>query len=179
MEMHELMTTAEILRRLQKNSTALFIVMVGPPGSGKSTLAHEICRFYDVRRFSTDEKLEILHKHGVLNEKSFPKIPFGNLIRKMKFDIWQHANMGKGVLIDQTSMTEESRSFKIEWAPPHFYKVCIDCTGLTVDQMDLRVRDRVARGGRHIPRHRIADMVRAYEPPALSEGFDLIIRLQQ
>ena len=179
MEMHELMTTAEILRRLQLQARPLFIVMVGPPGSGKSTLAHEICRFYDVRRFSTDEKLEAMHQRGVLSEKSFPKIPFGNLIRKMKFDIWTHANIGKGVLIDQTSMTEESRSFKIEWAPPHFYKICIDCTGLTVDQMDSRVRDRVARGGRHIPRHRIADMVRAYEPPALEEGFDLIIRLQQ
>jgi len=181
MEMHELLTTAQILRKLQELKGPKYIMMMGPPGSGKSTLSREICRFNDVNRYSTDDKLDVLHKKGVLAAMRVrAEIPFGDMIKEIKYKIWQDACMGKSVLIDQTSMTKESRMRKLEWTSPFHTIICIDCTsGLTVDQLEGRIKERVVQGGRYMPRRVIADMVRAYEPPQLDEGFHIVIRLEQ
>jgi predicted kinase len=97
----------------------------------------------------------------------------------MKLKVFQTVNMGQSIVLDQTSMNRESRTRKLEWCGPRHTRICIDIRGLTVDELDKRVQGRVKRGGRHIPRHVIADMLCKYERPTKDEGFDFIFTLDQ
>ena len=154
-----------------------YILVVGAPGAGKSTLAKALVAKYGVIRFSTDDVIDRRAKKlNVTYAKAFESAPFGAIVEEMKIPIFQAVNMRNHVLLDQTSMTRDSRAKKLLWCGDTHFKICIDLCGLSVDQLDARVRARVRAGGRHIPRHIIADMLCKYERPTADEGFNLIYR---
>jgi len=156
-----------------------FVLVVGAPGSGKSTLAKAMVTKYGIKRFSTDDVVDRRAKHlNITYAKAFETAPFGAIVNEMKIPIFQAVNMGQGVLLDQTSMTRDSRMRKLAWCNGKHTKICIDLCGLSVDVLDKRVQQRVKDGGRHIPRYMIADMLTKYERPTPDEGFQLIYRMK-
>lgn len=172
------MNQQDLYEELDKRPHPWFILVVGAPGSGKTTLALDLKKRYEVVRFSTDDKLELLHRQGKLKrEDAFDKINFGNIVGAMKLMIFHAVNMGQSIVLDQTSMSRDSRMRKLAWCGPRHVRICIDFQGLTVDELDRRVQGRVKRGGRHIPRHVISDMLCKYERPTKDEGFDFIFNL--
>lgn len=146
----------------------LFIVMVGLPGSGKSTVAHRLMDYIEPTRICSTDNFD-------------PKIKFVKTKGRGLMVLLDHyvavsVMSGINVIIDQTSVEKVNRIQRLKQAPSSYIKVCIDIE-TSLEEYIERVSKRFKQGGRYVPERVIHELHASYEPPCISEGFDLIYLL--
>jgi predicted kinase len=156
----------------------VFVVMVGCPGSGKSTMVKMISAVLPSIVCNTDDTLEARAKGlKIAPHEAHGKVNFGQITAILARKIWENTNYGKNVIVDQTSMTAESRAKKLKLCQTKHFRICIDMHGITefsLPELSMRIKRRFATGGRFVPDHVIEQMLEAYEQPVYEEGFDFI-----
>ena len=167
------MIKGEIIQYLlDMQKVPMYIMMVGAPGSGKSTLAQELSAVLPAIVCNTDDTLEARARGMKIQpHEMHGKINFGMVTTVLARKIWENLNYGKHVIVDQTSITAESRFKKLKLCKTKHLKVCIDMfDGTGASELSDRVARRFKTGGRYVPSRIIHEMHRAYEPPQLDSS---------
>ena len=170
---------------------SFFFMLVGLPGSGKSSYVK--VKHDDAYVVSLDNMIEAERLRTRVPPETYGEA-FRRLIQsgEMKFlekrmftnlDNYilnvENSNteieFGKDTIIwDQTNLSVKSRISKMNrFDPKWWYRIAIV---FEVPEAELRHRlqYREQKTGKHIPEHVIFDMMKSYQRPTLSEGFDEI-----
>ena len=165
-------------------------MLVGLPGTGKSTwtdkfkrnyekeLAHlsfknETPIDYNLSVISTDDIIQSIAKqHRLTYNQVFDNLTY-SFAEKLSHKLARVAFDRNDIVIwDQTNLSYKSRGKKLEMVPKTYKKTAVSF-GIPVDW-----KERLeSRQGKVIPSEVINGMMRSYDPPMLSEGFDEIINI--
>jgi len=145
------------------NTKPCLYVMVGLPGSGKSTFAHQELKGCVI--CSSDELRRTLF--GDENDQSHNDVLFITLHKQIMDNLLE----GKSVVYDATNLTLKNRHATID-----IIKHNINCSIVAVlmaTPIDICLINNDSRQ-RKVPHEVIYNMVRKFQMPMLSEGFDQI-----
>ena len=148
-------------------------MLVGVPGSGKSTWIAQQCWPEDrVKILSTDRYLDqIAQDLGTTYDQVFQD-HIAAATAKLELDLEHAIKQGLDIVWDQTNLTAKSRAKKLAKIPESYHRHAV--VFMTPSNQELR--DRLsARVGKTIPQHVMQSMIRAFEVPDRSEGFDHIV----
>jgi len=155
------------------------IMLIGMPGSGKSTYISELKAQNPDRDYiilSTDDVLERLgNEKGWDYREAYKNIPFKKVQAIFNNDFRQAVNNKRNIIIDQTNLTVKSRAKKLNKLSEEYKKIGIVFV-VTADELERRLNERAAEGGKSIPQHVLDNMIGYYVPPSRSE-FDEIIEI--
>ena len=163
-------------------------MLVGLPGTGKSTWTDRFKRRYREEQshlaFKTNQPLEwnlsvistdniiqsIADEHRLTYNQIFDNLTY-SFAEKMTHKLSKFAFERNDIVIwDQTNLTIKSRAKKLALVPSHYKKVCV-MFGIPEDLAE-RLKSRV---GKHIPDDVMMRMIKTYQYPTTTEGFDDII----
>jgi predicted kinase len=151
------------------------IMLCGIPTSGKTTyLADQMietgCFNYAV--LSTDSYIDNRARDNDLTYDEAFNTFIKDAQRRLTFDLERAIRDNQSIVWDQTNLTPKARKGKLALIPAHYKKVAI--------WFDLSLEDALIRNqnrpGKIIPPPVLKSMFRSFTPPALSEGFDEIIK---
>ena len=167
-----------------------FYMLVGLPGSGKSTWTNKFKRKYKEEQFhtsfksnelfewklsiiSTDDIIQfIADQHRLTYNDVFDNITYF-FAEKMSYKLAKFAFERNDLVIwDQTNLTIKTRAKKLALVPSHYKKICV-MFGVP-DDLTERLESRV---GKHIPDDAMKSMIKNYQQPTITEGFDDIINV--
>lgn len=160
-----------------------FYMMVGLPGAGKSTWTDRFKRrnrmelldsfnFNDnLSVISTDSIIErIAEEYRLTYNDVFDNITY-SFAEKISHKMAEFAFTRKDIIIwDQTNLTIKSRAKKLAMVPSDYKKICV-LFGVP-DNLSDRLN---SRPGKIIPDNVMLNMIRSYQQPTITEGFDNII----
>ena len=165
----------------------VFYMLFGVPGSGKSTwtdrfkrkyqndLVHDGIKKntpfqYNLSVISTDDIIQhIANEHRLTYNDVFDNITY-SFAEKMSHKLAKFAFDRNDIVIwDQTNLTIKSRAKKLTLVPAHYKKICI-LFGIPTD-LTQRLE---SRKGKSIPEHVMMNMIKSYQQPTITEGFDEI-----
>lgn len=146
------------------NAKPCLYVMVGLPGSGKSTYAREELK--DCVICSSDELRRTLF--GDENDQSHNDVLFNTLHKQIIDSLLE----GKSVVYDATNLTLKNRQIIIDIIK-HKHIDCSIVAVLMATPIDVCLINNDCRP-RKVPHEVIRNMVRKFQVPMLSEGFDQI-----
>lgn len=155
----------------------LFIMLIGAPGSGKSTFLNGLKKQIPIVVASTDDQIdEHAANNGLTYSQAFDQINFKTLKQRMEQAIVDARDAGKHIAVDQTNMHRKSRSGKLKMAGPGYLKIALD---FDVPDKTLleRIDARAEATGKNIPRHVVFSMLKSYEAPSKTEGFDHVYKI--
>ena len=163
-------------------------MLVGLPGTGKSTWTDRFKRRYREEQshlaFKTNQPLEwnlsvistdniiqsIADEHRLTYNQIFDNITY-SFAEKLSHKLARFAFERNDIVIwDQTNLTIKSRAKKLALVPSHYTKIAV-VFGVP-DDLPQRLQSRV---GKHIPDNVMSGMIRNYQQPTTTEGFDNII----
>lgn len=147
-------------------------MLIGLPGSGKSTVSKELLKdIPETIVVSTDEYIEKYAKErGKKYEDVYREV--GDDAQKwMNVRIRQIINEKNNFVWDQTNVFKSARKKKISMLKQNNYEVIAVAIYLSEDELDKRLSNRVAKGGKKIPYKIINEMKDFYELPKYDEGF--------
>ena len=168
----------------------IFYMLVGLPGTGKSTWTDRFKRKhiselneqsfktntpfqYNLSVISTDDIIQhIADQHRLTYNQIFDNLTY-SFAEKLSHKLARFAFDRNDVVIwDQTNLSYKTRGKKLEMVPKEYRKVAVSF-GIPVDW-----KERLeGRQGKVIPNDVLNGMMRSYDPPMLSEGFDDIINV--
>lgn len=162
-----------------------FYMLVGLPGTGKSTWTDRFKRKhiselneqsfktntqfqYNLSVISTDDIVQtIADQHRLTYNQMFDNITY-SFAEKISHKLAKYAFDRNDIVIwDQTNLTLMSRAKKLVLVPSHYKKICI-VFRIPDDHID-RLQSRV---GKIIPEDVMMNMIKSYQQPTLTEGFD-------
>lgn len=162
-----------------------FYMLVGLPGTGKSTWSDRFKRNHraelneqsyktnipyrwNLSVISTDNIIEMIaEEHRLTYNQMFDNITY-SFAEKMSHKLAKFAFERNDIVIwDQTNLTIKSRARKLELVPVHYKKICI-VFGMP-DDLTQRLESRV---GKTIPEDVMMNMIKSYQQPTITEGFD-------
>lgn len=165
-----------------------FYMTVGLPGVGKSTWTNKFKRMNhnyltfdflnknlpfqeNLTIISTDNIIENIAKEYRLTYNDvFDDITY-SFAEKMSHKLAKFAFARNDIVIwDQTNLTIKSRAKKLALVPAHYKKICVSFG--VPDDLSERLQ---SRPGKIIPEHVMKNMIRYYQAPTTTEGFDDII----
>ena len=165
-----------------------FYLLVGLPGTGKSTWTSKFKRknrnqiinksIFENIGFkenltvvSTDDIIQhIADEYRLTYNDVFDNVTY-SFAEKMSHKLAKFAFDRNEIIIwDQTNLTIKSRAKKLALVPSHYKKVCV-MFGIPEDLAE-RLKSRV---GKHIPDDVMMRMIKTYQYPTTTEGFDDII----
>ena len=169
--------------------TTLYM-LVGLPGTGKSTWTNRFKRKhiselneqsfktntpfqYNLSVISTDDIIQLIaDQHRLTYNQIFDNLTY-SFAEKLSHKLARFAFERNDVVIwDQTNLSYKSRGKKLEMVPKTYKKTAVSF-GIPVDW-----KERLeSRQGKVIPSDVLNGMMRGYDPPMLSEGFDDIINV--
>lgn len=163
----------------------IFYMLVGLPGTGKSTWTDRFKRKhiselneqsfktntqfqYNLSVISTDDIVQtIADQHRLTYNQMFDNITY-SFAEKISHKLAKFAFERNDIVIwDQTNLTLMSRAKKLALIPSHYKKICI-VFRIPDDHID-RLQSRV---GKIIPEDVMMNMIKSYQQPTLTEGFD-------
>lgn len=160
-----------------EDHTQMYVMMVGVPGVGKSSLISKFHEMSDlhIHVASTDDLIDIESiKCGITYNEAFNKLDQKQLRREMEKGILLAVSNNEIIFQDQTNMSSKQRSSKINLIPKSYYKICLNFN-IDDDILKSRLDIRAQKTGKIIPEYVIKNMLSNYNIPSKSEGFDLII----
>lgn len=147
-------------------------MLVGVVGTGKSTLCDKLLEnSSDLTLVSTDSFVEAYAKE---QGKTYDDVhrEMGDKPQKMMMNqIRELINQKKGFIWDQTNVFKSARKKKLAFLRQNKYQVIAITIELTNDELEKRLRKRIANGGKKVPFKIIKDMMEGYERPSYDEGF--------
>ena len=163
-------------------------MLVGLPGSGKTTWTAKFRRnnintlinlnVFNPQPFqqnltvvSTDDLIQhIADEYRLTYNDVFDNVTY-SFAEKMSHKLAKFAFDRNDIIIwDQTNLTIKSRAKKLALVPSHYTKIAV-VFGVP-DDLPQRLQSRV---GKHIPDNVMSGMIRNYQQPTTTEGFDNII----
>ncbi|MCK9531851.1 MAG: ATP-binding protein [Gammaproteobacteria bacterium] len=158
-----------------------FYMLVGAPGSGKSTWTRNFLA-------KTDDDYVVISSDDIIVEWGKlldPNMTYTDAFRKVDMKKVQAelnsrlmaaiADM-KNIIWDQTNLTAKSRRGRVSRIPKIYRKTCV-VFNIEHDELFRRLEKRAKEEGKFIPKKVIDDMIKTFEPPVESEGFDKIIQV--
>jgi predicted kinase len=163
------------LQAMLKSSSPQIILLVGLPGSGKSTFVNN----YRLKKHgiiaSTDNIIEQKAKdQGSTYSEIFHKIDFKEVERQMKDEIRKAVSEKQNIIVDQTNMSDKSRSSKMDLVPKSYDRYAI-VFWPDIKTVQKRLEKREKETGKVIPKKVIDSMLANFVPPSEKEGFKSII----
>lgn len=165
-----------------------FYLLVGLPGTGKSTWTSKFKRknrnqiinksIFENIGFkenltvvSTDDIIQhIADEYRLTYNDVFDNVTY-SFAEKMSHKLAKFAFDRNDIIIwDQTNLTIKSRAKKLALVPSNYIKIAV-VFGVP-DDLPQRLQSRV---GKHIPDNVMSGMIRNYQQPTTTEGFDNII----
>lgn len=147
-------------------------MLIGLPGSGKSTISEGLLKdMPDLIIVSTDEYIE---KYARERGKKYEEVyrEAGEDAQKwMNVRIRQIINEKKNFAWDQTNVFKSARKKKISMLEQNKYDVVAVALHLSEEELERRLINRVAKGGKKISYKIIQDMKASYELPSYEERF--------
>lgn len=155
------------------NNNPVAYILVGIPGAGKSTWI--INQRFDPATTITASSDFHVDKYAVSLGKTYSEVfdefmptAISNMLDDVQYGIDNACN----IVWDQTSTTIGSRKKKLRIIPPHYKKIAVVFTTPTADVLSIRLNNRP---GKHIPATVISNMIKHFQTPVKSEGFDEIM----
>jgi tRNA uridine 5-carbamoylmethylation protein Kti12 len=164
--------------------TTLYM-LVGLPGTGKSTWTDRFKRKHiselneqsfktntpfnwNLSIISTDDIIQhIANEHRLTYNQVFDNLTY-SFAEKMSHKLARFAFDRNDIVIwDQTNLTAKSRGKKLALVPSHYKKICIMFR--KPDDLNERLQTRV---GKNIPEDVMMNMIKSYQQPTITEGFD-------
>jgi predicted kinase len=162
-----------------------FYMLVGLPGTGKSTWTDRFKRKhiselneqsfktntpfqYNLSVISTDDIVQtIADQNRLTYNQMFDNITY-SFAEKITHKLAKFAFERNDIVIwDQTNLTAKSRGKKLALVPSHYKKICIMFR--IPDNLNERLQTRV---GKNIPEDVMMNMIKSYQQPTITEGFD-------
>lgn len=156
-----------------------FYMLVGAPGSGKSTWTRNFLS-------KTSDEYVIISSDDIIVEWGKlidPNISYSDAFRKVDYKAVQaELNLrlnaaiadGKNIIWDQTNLTSKSRRGRVARIPKIYHKTCV-VFKIENDELFRRLEKRAKEENKFIPKKVVEDMIKTFEEPAKTEGFDKII----
>lgn len=145
-------------------------MLVGIPGSGKSTWVQNQTWTENCAYIGTDHLIERHAQSLGLTYDAVFQDYIDTATKLMKQEIETARNSNKDIIWDQTNLTGKSRTCKLLQFPD-YYKICINFSTPGLEELMRRLD---SRPGKNIPQEVIHQMLRRFEQPSQSEGFDEI-----
>jgi predicted kinase len=162
-----------------------FYMLVGLPGTGKSTWTDRFKRKhiselneqsfktntpfqYNLSVISTDDIIQhIANEHRLTYNQLFDNITY-SFAEKMTHKLAKFAFDRNDIVVwDQTNLTIMSRAKKLVLVPSHYKKICVMFK--IPDDLTERLQSRI---GKTIPEDVMINMIKSYQQPTTTEGFD-------
>jgi len=150
-------------------------ILVGLPGSGKSTwIKNNVDSSFSI--ISTDNIIEKIAKQ---QNKTYSEVFNDNIkyaTQQMNHDLDLAIKQGKNIVWDQTNLSAKKRASILNRIPKNYKKICV-LFDVPLPVLYDRLYKRGNETGKYIPNKVIGDMLKTYQEPDLSEGFDDIIKI--
>lgn len=149
------------------------IMLVGAPGAGKSTWIKKFLAVQDnpdswVIASTDDYVAKLAEETGVTYDDAFGAA-IKEATKNLAVVVSGAIAARKNVIWDQTNMRAKVRMGKISQFPKEYFKTAV----VFPVPIDLEARLK-SRPGKTIPKYIVDGMIKSYEEPSLSEGFDVI-----
>lgn len=142
----------------------VLVLLIGPPCSGKSSFDALLQDRLPHTTVNTDNSVD----PRVVEERS-----------KYFQRLYDEALMaGNHIVVDQTNCRPEERKQRLAQAPNHLH-MAIDFANVPYAALVVRNKLRQYETGRVMPSLVIWDLLQAYRPPQVDEGFDYIFKVNQ
>lgn len=153
-----------------------FIMLVGVPGSGKSTWINSFVSKSPEEWIvmSTDDIIEDwAKKNGKTYSEAFAILDFKDIQSKFDSKLKTALQNKQNIIWDQTNIQSGARKKKLSQIPS-FYQTAAIAFEVSEDELMRRLADRSNNTGKTIPDTVIRSMIRNYQPPSKSEGFETV-----
>lgn len=159
------------------NNIPIFLMLVGLPGNGKSTWLtndYQDIPFVDYVPLSTDVEIEkMCASQGITYDQGFKL--FIDQAQKIVNQKMSNAIKNRSdIVLDQTNLTRKSRARKMAQLPKTYKKIAIFFP--VPDDTEWK-RRLASRPGKCIPQSVLDKMRANLEVPALDEGFDEVVEI--
>ena len=173
--MKNLQTFNEFLT--ESTTTPTITWLVGPPASGKSTWQESNAKGSFV--ISRDDLVDELRKGtGMSYSDTFNDSSFQNRVNQaLENRIKKGLSVSTNVVVDMTNMTVKSRERLMLRVPLHWKKVAV-VFETPRSEILKRLKKREEETGKKVGIDIVDRMIKSYEKPTKSEGFDEIIFLK-
>lgn len=151
-------------------------ILVGLPGSGKSTWVSKKILEENLVIVSTDDIIENIAKEKNLTYSDVWESSIKHATKLSEKIFLNALYDGKSIVWDQTNMTAKKRKTILSKIQRDYKKVCVVFEA-PLDVIKERLVKREKETGKRIPEFVLINMLKSYEEPNLSEGFDKIIKV--
>ena len=151
-------------------------LMVGLPYSGKSTY---IRNHPTLSALSVVDSDSFIERRAIEEQNSYGAIfdrEIGEAIKHRDWLTQVLIKKGRSFVVDQTNLTQSTRTHWIKLAQQHHYRIVAYVFALPPTEAAMLTR-RNQRTDKVIPIEVLADMIRTYEEPDELEGFSEIFRI--
>ena len=151
-------------------------ILVGVPGAGKSTwISKAPVDWSNTVIASTDNYVEQEAKRQGKTYTEVFKDVMPTAVNHMAQTVIDAVSNNQNIIWDQTSTTAHTRAKKLRMLPDNYETIAVVFP--IPDQKEL-TRRLANRPGKTIPDEIINDMIRKWEEPSETEGFDKIIHVK-
>lgn len=156
-----------------KTTNPYLIIPIGVPLSGKSTKLNK--DYSDAEIICRDSIILELHGSNDYNV-AFKDVNQKEVDRILRDRMVDAAKNMKNVVIDMTHMSAKRRKFNISFFPNHT-KICVVFPFITQNEWEIRNAKRFKEENKHISWGIVENMMKSFQKPDKSEGFNKIIYL--
>ena len=153
----------------------LCYMLIGVPGAGKSTVADSLRAENSQLKIASTDLL--IDQYAAKKGKTYSQVHreyVDQATKAMNMQIQAMMKKGESFIWDQTNVFASARKKKLSTLLQNKYSVVAITIELSPDELQKRLTERVASGGKFVGEKIIADLLLNYSRPTYSEGFEEI-----